>query len=418
MKPYFATLGIRASDGDVAVGSVKAKGKDRRFSLIAAFALSCCVATQVSNAQLTILHSFGDGTVPNDGAYPFAGLIQAPDGDFYGTTSTSAGKVTFNLSNGTVFRMTSAGTVEIIRAFSPASKMGPTEALLYYNGELFGTTSTGTGKKAGTVFRTKSSGTTAILHVFDLVNAPQDGGSPEASLILGSDGYLYGTTELGGSSSKGTIFRLKPTSPYHLTSLYSFGSEGGVPKAALLLANDGNYYGTTFRGAGGNGGTIFQMTPAGQVTILYQFPNVAGNEGPSSPLIQGSDGNFYGTTEAAGQYNLGSVFKMTQDFNVTTLHSFGNGTDGFIANGALVQGPNGNLYGMTVRGGSAEVGTIYEISTDGSSYTILHNFGDGSVPNDGNSPNGALVVGSDNNLYGTTQAGGSANLGTVFKISP
>jgi uncharacterized repeat protein (TIGR03803 family) len=305
-----------------------------------------------------------------------------------------------------------------VHAFTPSSNLFADNALIYYNGVLFGTSPSGAARKAGVVFRTKLSGKTVILHQFDAINTPKDGWSPEGSLILGSDGYFYGTTESGGSSDHGTIFKLNPMTPYQFTSLYSFGNEGSTPKAALLQAKDGNYYGTTFRGAAGNGGTIFQMTPAGKVTILYQFPNVLTNEGPAAPLIQASDGNFYGTTEAGGKYSLGSVFKMTANFKVTTLHSFGNGTDGFIANGALVQGPNRNLYGMTARGGTAKVGTIYEISTDGSSYTILHNFADGSVTNDGYEPSGALTVGSDNNLYGTTTMGGSANLGTIFKISP
>jgi uncharacterized repeat protein (TIGR03803 family) len=402
MEMHFATKGMRGSASDAAGSGVTAQRRDRRFSLIAAFALSCCVALQVGSAQLTILHNFGDGTVPNDGVFPFAGLIQAPDGNFYGATSS-----------GTVFRMTPAGNLGVIHTFKPNPNLGPTNALLYYNGELFGTIPK--GRYDDIVFGMKLSGRTVVLHTFESVNTPKDGYSPEGSLILGSDGYLYGTTELGGGSDSGTIFKVNPASPYQFTSLYSFGNGGGAPKAALLLAKDGNYYGTTFVG---NSGTIFQVTPAGQVTIVHQFATKIGNAGPAAPLIQANDGNFYGTTLGGGKYGHGSVFKMTPKFSVTTLHSFGLGTDGSVANSALVQGPNGNLYGVTFGGGTAKLGTIFEISTDGSSYTILHNFYDGSVTNDGGSPNGPLTVGSDNNLYGTTEVGGSADRGTVFKISP
>jgi len=356
-----------------------------------------------ANAQLTILHSFGDGTVPNDGEFPLAGLTQAPDGNFYGATTRQVGA-----KPGVVFALTPAGNVDIISALRV---QGPMQALLFYNGELLSLTPGGGTKGFGAVFSTNLSGKTVTWQVLD----GKDGSGPDASLILGSDGYLYGTASLGGANDAGTIFRLNPASPHQLTLLYSFGNGGGAPKAALLLAKDGNYYGTTFVG---NSGTIFQMTQAGQVTIVHQFPTKIGNAGPAAPLIQANDGNFYGTTLGAGKYGNGSVFKMTPKFRVTTLHSFGQGTDGSVANGALVQGPNGNLYGMTFGGGTAKVGTIYEISTDGSSYTILHNFADGSVVNDGQSPNGALTVGSDNNLYGTTFVGGSANVGTIFKISP
>lgn len=171
-----------------------------------------------------------------------------------------------------------------------------------------------------------------------------------------------------------------------------------------MLAKDGNYYGTTMSVYGG----IFEMTPDGTVTEIYTF-----TAGWPNALIQGTDGNFYGTT---GSITDGVVFKMTSDHVVSVLHTFGQGTDGQFA-GGLVQGPTGNLYGTTGLGGSADQGTIYEITTDGSSYNILHNFGDGSVINDGNNP-GPLVVGSDNNLYGTTSIGGVSNNGTVFKISP
>jgi uncharacterized repeat protein (TIGR03803 family) len=108
---------------------------------------------------------------------------------------------------------------------------------------------------------------------------------------------------------------------------------------------------------------------------------------------------------------------MTPNYVVTVLHSFGQGSDGKDPRG-IVEGPNGNLYGATFLGGTGGQGTIFEVSTDGSSYTVLHNFADGTVPNDGEQPEGTLIVGADNNLYGTTLGGGSAGKGTVFKISP
>jgi uncharacterized repeat protein (TIGR03803 family) len=131
----------------------------------------------------------------------------------------------------------------------------------------------------------------------------------------------------------------------------------------------------------------------------------------NGPLIEGSDGNFYGT-------EANSVFKLTPGGKFTVLHIFGKGKDGKGPAGAVAQGPNGNLYGMCFGGGTAGDGTIYEVSTDGFSYAVLHNFGDGSIPNDGQNPNENLLLGSDNNFYGTTSQGGSAGKGTIFKVSP
>jgi uncharacterized repeat protein (TIGR03803 family) len=171
----------------------------------------------------------------------------------------------------------------------------------------------------------------------------------------------------------------------------------------LLLATDGNFYGGTYEGQ------IFKMTPDGTVSAFYTFSSTA--DSLNGPLIKGSDGNFYGT---AG----GVVFQLTPDATLTILHTFGQGTDGKGSIGAVAQGPNGNLYGLCNLGGTAGDGTIYEVSTDGSSYTVLHNFGDGSVPNDGQNPEGSLLLGADNNFYGVTDFGGSAGKGTIFKVSP
>jgi uncharacterized repeat protein (TIGR03803 family) len=373
------------------------------LSLVAALGLFYCVAVDVSKGQVTILHSFGDGTIRHDGALPGAGLILAPDGNFYGTTLIQDG----TLNSGTVFQLKPSGELKIIHNFSRNSKSKPNAPLLYYNGKLIGTSPQ---PGFGRIFQTTPSVGIATLHVFgDL-----DGFLPYGGLIQGGDGKLYGTTFSGGKHVVGAIFKMSPISPYTLTDVYSFLHDGpeSAPQTALLLAQDGKYYGTTAGNPGqGDNGTIFQMTPAGKVTFLYQFPT---STVPDAALIQGSDGTFYGTTSNGGQYGGGTVFSMTTTFTVTTLYSFPQGS----LPGGLVFGPTGELYGTTSNGGTANRGTVYELSTDGTSYTVLHNFHDGSVPHDGKSPNGPLVVGADNNLYGTTVLGGTARRGTVFRISP
>lgn len=185
------------------------------------------------------------------------------------------------------------------------------------------------------------------------------------------------------------------------------------PQNALLQANNGSFYGGTTDAH--SGCTIFEMAPGGTVTTFYTLASLYF---PAGPLIQGSDGNFYVGADYPGTANGDIMLQIAPSGAATILHTFGQGTDGGGVFGAVVQGPNGNLYGMSAAGGTTGEGTIFEISTDGSFYTVLHNFGDGSVPQDGNSPVGALVLGTDNNLYGVTTYGGSPGLGTVFKISP
>ncbi len=256
-----------------------------------------------------------------------------------------------------------------------------------------------------------------------------DGSSPYDSLVQGTDGYLYGTTWSEGSHGAGTIFKIWPGGK--LTTLYNFCSlakcaDGGYPAAALVQATNGNFYGTTF----GNGnsacgsfgcGTIFEFTLAGKLTTLYTFCVAAGckdGANPTAALVQGRDGNLYGSTSAFGPHLAGTVFKITPAGVFTTLHSF-NGTDGSSPAGALIQGtpPEGNFYGTTSGGGAKGDGTVFMITSTGT-VTVLHSF-DGK---DGSDPLGGLVQAAANplpgNFYGTTNGGGAHDSGTVFKITP
>jgi uncharacterized repeat protein (TIGR03803 family) len=211
----------------------------------------------------------------------------------------------------------------------------------------------------------------------------------------------------------GTIYKLNPATK-KVTFLHSFKQlADGFPDTALLQANNGNFYGCTFD-ASKLTGTIYELTYAHSVSTFYTFTSYM----PAGPLIQGSDSNFYVAADSTEKGVGDNMLQITLGGTVTILHTFGQGNDGEGVTGAVGQGPNGHLYGLTSIGGTAGKGTVFELSTDGSFYTVLHNFGDGSVPNDGQSPTGGLVVGTDNKLYGTTINGGSAGLGTVFKISP
>ena len=228
------------------------------------------------------------------------------------------------------------------------------------DGSLYGTTYQGGANNDGTVFKITPSGTLTTLHAF----GGSDGAYPYAGLLLGTDGNLYGTTYQGGGGGGGTVFKVTPSGA--LTSLHSFGgSDGAYPYSGLALGSDGNLYGTTYEGGSNNEGTVFNITPSGTLTTLHAF---GGSDGayPHAGLLLGTDGNFYGTTNQGGANNGGSAFKLAAGNTLTTLYSFRGGFDGYLPSAGLVQGTDGNLYGTTVYQGGCGSGNVYEISLSGS----------------------------------------------------
>jgi uncharacterized repeat protein (TIGR03803 family) len=235
------------------------------------------------------------------------------------------------------------------------------------------------------------------------------------SLIQGTDGNFYGTTSYaGGPNGGGTVFKV--TAAGTLTVVYSFCvqsycADGAEPYGGLVQGSDGNFYGTTFYGGAYYDGEVFKVTTEGKLTVLHSFKRTDGSN-PTAGVIQARDGNFYGTTWDYPTGGYGTVFKSTPNGKFTTLHNF-DGNDGAEPYGGLVQATNGILYGTTFGGGTG-AGTIFKI-TRGGKLTTLHIF-NGS--NDGAWPSAGLAQGSDGNFYGTTSFGGARHGGTVFKITP
>jgi uncharacterized repeat protein (TIGR03803 family) len=304
-----------------------------------------------------------DGT---NGAQPVSPLVKAINGNFYGITgSGGTGTDCSSLGCGTVFKVTPGGRLTTLYSF--CSKVGcedgrdPNGLIQASDGNFYGTTDIG-GKqdKFGKVFKLSPSGTLTTLYPFCSQPGCTDGDGPNG-LIQASDGNFYGTTAFGGAhNGGGTVFQLSPTGT--LTTLYSFCSEpnctdGDYPNG-LIQASDGNFYGTTNGGAH-DGGTVFQLSPTGTLTTLYSFcsePNCTDGDGPGG-LIQASDGNFYGTTYYGGAYDKGTVFQLSPMGTLTTLHSF-HGSIGTYPTG-LIQAPSGNFWGTTEDGGSSNDGTVF-----------------------------------------------------------
>ncbi len=242
-------------------------------------------------------------------------------------------------------------------------------------------------------------------------------------LSQGQDGNLYSTIQTNGASNAGSVYKITTAGAYSL--VYSFCAEGGHcltsganPTGGVTLGFDGNLWGTTLNGGKDGAGTAFQITPAGTLLSNYSFTNGTDDSAPIFTLLQGQDGNMYGVSEAQYNTQYGSFFKLTTKEKITA-HPF-NYTDG-AAPSLPVQGTDGNFYGTTQGGGDAtcKCGVVYK-STAAGKITVLHKFTGyvSSSQYDGSRPIGILVQGSDGNFYGTTYTGGEYNEGTVFKISP
>ncbi len=258
------------------------------------------------------------------------------------------------------------------------------------------------------VFKATPSGSLTPLYNFSTPLGAFEGGG----LVQGKDGNFYGTTFGGGSLGGGTIFKLTPQGQY--TALVNFdpnGNNGSSPEDALLQGSDGNFYGTTYRGGSAYYGTVFKVTSEGKLTTLASFNNEINGAYPESGLVQGSDGNLYGTTSNGGAEVAGTIYKVTPQGVLTTLHNFGFG-DGAFPNGPLIQARDGNFYGTTSLGGLNGLGTVFKMTPAGR-LTILVNF-DGTNLAD---PCAPLIQGADGSFYGITDGGGTFNQGTIFKVT-
>ncbi len=336
------------------------------------------VFTLTPGGAETVLYSFCSvgGAQCTDGNSPVAGVIEAADGNFYGTTEIGG------LGSGTVFKLTPGGVESVLYAFCGTSGSGsctagdgalPQAGLIQASdGNFYGTTFIGGVHNQGTVFRVTPAGVETVLHSFSGNNGvanSTDGAEPIADLIQGTDGNLYGTTEFGGADNLGTVFKI--TTGGVGTQLYSFvrsGADGEYPKAGVIQASDGNFYGTTHAGGTTGGGTVYRISAAGIETVLYSFDQSSlSTDGfaPLSRLLEASDGNFYGTTDAGGVFDPGTVFEITPDGIETVLHSFssGNGsTDGTFPQAGLIQDANGDFYGTTYNGGLNGLGTVFKLT--------------------------------------------------------
>jgi uncharacterized repeat protein (TIGR03803 family) len=418
-------------------GKLKTLNPLRRWKLACAIFLFCAAAAIAAPAQtFTTLVNF-DAT---DGDQPLSPLVQGTDGNFYGTTVAGGAN-----NNGAVFKITPGGTLTTLYSYCAqpncADGASPTTGLIQADdGDFYGTTQEGGAGGTncpedggcGTVFKISPDGTLTTLHSFS--GGPADGWYPEGALVQGTYGDFYGTTLGGGANGGGTVFRMSPAGTF--TLLYSFCAlencaDGDSPEAGLIQADNGDFYGTTGSGGGttvqcpatGGCGTVFKMGPDGALATIHRFHGTDGNFSLAA-LLQGTDGNLYGTTFFMGGRNCsdcGPAFKITPTGTFTLLYKFctpKNCPDGAGSFG-LVQGTDGNLYGASAGGGAGSLGSVFQLTPAGT-LTTLYSLS----PPDGIYPNAPMIQGTDGTFYGTTGTGGVQKVGcppqgcgTVYSIA-
>jgi uncharacterized repeat protein (TIGR03803 family) len=404
------------------------------FARMACILTVFCVATVASSAaqDLTTLVNFNEinGSEPS----PSSPLVQGTDGNFYGVAQEGGARnncfYTINIGCGTVFRVDPNNenftTLYTFCSQSNCSDGGtPVSLIQAANGNFYGVTSFGgvpnlcNGWGCGTIFEITPAGKLTTLYTFCMQSGCPDGTQP-VGLVQGTNGNFYGVTT-SGSPNPSTVFELSAAGRF--TILHTFCAETGCadgtfPVANLVQASNKELDGSTESGGAYNAGTLFAITPSGKLTTLFNFPvpKQLFSWEPNT-MIQGADGNLYGTTAAGGIENNGVVFKMTPEGKVTLLHNFcsPNCKNGDVPTSGLVQGSDGNFYGDTFGGGILPyAGSTYQITPTGA-FTAFHLFCSDSCL-DG-SEAGALMQATDGNFYGTTLSGGAGGDGTVFRLS-
>jgi uncharacterized repeat protein (TIGR03803 family) len=371
-----------------------------RLAVLASISLLAMLATPLSVCCQTFqeLYAF---TGRADGGCPHGPLIQARDGNFYGTTFNGGSQ-----GYGTVFKMTPDGNLTTIVSFDWNNGQHPVGTLVEApDGNLYGTTID------PLVFKVTPTGVlTAMVW---------PGGSSADDILLSTNGYIYGVTFDGGQQREGAIYRVLPGQSETFQQLFTFDSDhpssyGYYPSSGLIQARDGNFYGVTDEGGTNSYGTVFRMTSLGTITTLGSFEPGPGARFPYGRLLQASDGNFYGAATGGSQ---GRIFKFGTNGNLGTFGWF-DGANGEQPNGGLVEAPDGNFYGTATYFGTntlCDCGTIFRLTPAGI-LTALVSFSGQTGPFPGATPYAGLTLGADGNLYGTTGTRGSLGNGNVFRI--
>ncbi len=377
-------------------------------------ALAALGMAQAQEPTEVVLHNFSPS--PPNGAYPGAGLIRGPAGNLFGT-AVGGGP----LGYGVVFKLDTTGQETVrYRFMGRPDGSDPNAGVIRDSyGNLYGTTTFGgLGESLGVVYKLDRAGNETVLHRF---TGGVDGYNPYSGVIRDPAGNLYRTAR-GGTADLGVVYKLDPAGKYTVLHSFTGGDDGDLGsrgiRAGLVMDSAGNIYGTTELGGERGLGTVYKVDPAGNETVLHSFACAYDGCLPTAGMILDPAGNLYGTTLAGGAFSYGVVFEMRAATGNGVLagngvlYSFTGRDDGCYPEAGVVRDSYGNLYGTTTNCGTAGLGVVYMLDTNGNE-TVLHSFTGGA---DGGNTYTGVTLDPEGNLYGTTEYGGTAGLGDVYKL--
>ena len=383
------------------------------YSYLCLLAAAIVLSQAAAQAQtFTLLHTFTGAA--DDGDYPQAAPVRDSKGNLYGVALGGF------FGQGVVFRVSSTGQETVLYSFKGYPDDGEVPdsiSLSDSSGKLFGTTYEGGATPYGTVFNLDAQGSETVVYSF-CPNIPCTTGAFPIGVIQDGNDVFYGTTISGGDFSCaltgcGTVFAINRKGVQTVLHAFEGAGDGSMPNARLVRGEWGDLYGATAYGGAYGYGTVFKVAATGQESVIHSFDGVADGSEPYGGLYRDAEGNFYGTTSQGGEYGYGTVFKITPWREYAVLHSFKGGAYGAYPYADVITDEQGNIFGTTYQGGSHNYGTVFEIDVSGD-LRVLHSF---SGKEDGAYPYG--VIGDANGtLYGTTYQGGAYNQGTVFELVP
>jgi uncharacterized repeat protein (TIGR03803 family) len=375
----------------------------------------------------TVLYSFAGGS---DGAAPMGYVFPDAGHNLYGVTANGGDASCGSLGCGTVFKLSKNHETALERFQGTSNGQSPVSVMRDGDGNLYGVTQTGGAHGYGAVFTISTGGEISVLHNF---TGGSDGMDPFSALIRDDDGNLYGTTTGGGNMTAcpfngcGSVYSVNANGGHTILHSFSGPPDGEWPEGGLVRDVAGNLYGTTVSGGTGSCqsgcGVVFEIDREGKETVLHDFAGAPyDGASPNASLTLDAAGNLYGTTEAGGASNNGTVFRLDRRGAMAILHSFTGMTDGGKPLSSVTRDSAGNLYGTTNSGGStacgflsAGCGVVFRLDESGE-YSVLHTFTEGA---DGGFPLwGGLIQDPSGNLYGLASSGGANLQGVVFKIAP
>jgi len=378
---------------------------------------STSIAVTCGSATESVVYSFNN---KNAAAIRPSTFMLAKDGNYYGISQLGG-----TLGGGAFFKLTPNNVMTVLYSFEPPIAQNvsaqfpvPTDPLIQgSDGNFYAVTRTGGNTSGGAVIQLTAAGVQNVIFNFENNGgASTTGYSPIGALVQGSDGYFYGVTTQGGANNCGTIYKV--TTAGQVTVLYSFLAPAprnpAEPIGSLVFGTDGNLYGVTMIGGTYEGGTAFKISPNGTYTELYAFggPGSISLVLPQTGLTLGSDGNFYGVASKGGPISYGGVFKITPSGTITELYGFGtdNVNDLNAPQQAMVLASDGNFYGVASMGGTNDFGGVFKVTPSGN-FSPVVSFSSNAEKS------GSLIIGSDGNLHGVAALAGASGFGVAYTVT-